>query len=61
MFQFPKGKHDDVLDGLWYAINNARPPRSKKFEAAEFLDDNSKRMRKTKATKVISWITGLKT
>ena len=26
MYQFPKGKNDDILDGLWYAINKARPP-----------------------------------
>jgi hypothetical protein len=27
------------LDGLWYAINKSRPPRSKKFEASEFLEN----------------------
>lgn len=32
MFQFPKGKNDDVLDGLWYAVNKARPPISKSLK-----------------------------
>ena len=27
MFEFPKGKNDDLLDGLWYAVTTAKPPK----------------------------------
>jgi len=60
MFQFPKGKNDDILDGLWYAINKSRPPVSKKFEASEFLENNIKKPRMQSAKRVISWVTGQK-
>ena len=33
MFHFPKAKNDDLLDGLWYSIINARAPISSKFDA----------------------------
>ena len=58
MFQFPKGRHDDLLDGLWYAISNARPPLSKRFEANDF-DTRVEKISKSKVKRrVISWITG---
>tara|TARA_R110000850_G_scaffold8571_5_gene31694 strand:+ start:1015 stop:2598 length:1584 start_codon:yes stop_codon:yes gene_type:complete len=60
MFQFPKGRNDDILDGLWYAINKARPPVSKKFEASEFLENNIKKPKMQSAKRVISWVTGQK-
>ena len=25
MFEFPKGRNDDLLDGLWYAVTTAKP------------------------------------
>ena len=60
MFQFPKGKNDDVLDGLWYAVNKSRPPLSKKFEASEFKQDKTKSHKVETVKRTISWITGQK-
>ena len=60
MFQFPKGKNDDVLDGLWYAINKSKPPISKKFEANEFQADNTPKNKIETVKRTISWITGQK-
>tara|TARA_R100001163_G_C5057738_1_gene194262 strand:- start:385 stop:1968 length:1584 start_codon:yes stop_codon:yes gene_type:complete len=61
MFQFPKGKNDDVLDGLWYAINKSRPPVSKKFNAVDFHEHKEVKPFRVKTKKVISWVTGQKT
>jgi len=60
MFQFPKGRNDDVLDGLWYAVNKARPPVSKRFDAIEFIENKAIRPVKEKTKRVISWVTGQK-
>jgi len=61
MFQFPKGKNDDVLDGLWYAINKSRPPVSKKFNAVDFHENKKAKPFRAKTKRVISWVTGQKT
>jgi phage terminase large subunit-like protein len=61
MFQFPKGKNDDVLDGLWYAINKSRPPVSKKFNAVDFHEHREAKPFRAKTKRVISWVTGQKT
>ena len=58
MFQFPKGRNDDVMDGLWYAINNARPPLSRKFDAEEFEERIEKKEKSSVKKKVVSWMTG---
>ena len=58
MFQFPKGKNDDVLDGLWYAINNARPPSSIKFDAEKFDEMMERKDKASIKRKVVSWMTG---
>ena len=58
MFQFPKGRNDDVMDGLWYAINNARPPFSRKFDAEEFEERIEKKEKNSVKKKVVSWMTG---
>tara|TARA_R100001463_G_scaffold70893_1_gene124639 strand:+ start:18057 stop:19640 length:1584 start_codon:yes stop_codon:yes gene_type:complete len=60
MFQFPKGKNDDILDGLWYAVNKSRPPLSKRFEASEFKNDKTKSRKIETVKRTISWITGQK-
>tara|TARA_Y100000593_G_scaffold12933_1_gene24057 strand:+ start:682 stop:2145 length:1464 start_codon:yes stop_codon:yes gene_type:complete len=60
MFQFPKGKNDDVLDGLWYAINKARPPVSKRFDATEFIENKVVKPVSETKKRVISWVTGQK-
>ena len=57
LFQFPKGRNDDLLDGLYYSDFFAKPPKSTviKKEEYESVDDLMPRM-KTK----INWMTGLK-
>ena len=60
LFQFPKGKNDDVLDGLWYAVNKARPPISKKFEASMFEENTMPKTVSHTTKRVISWVTGQK-
>jgi phage terminase large subunit-like protein len=60
MFQFPKGKNDDTLDGLWYAVNNARPPVSKRFDAIDFIENKAIKPVKDGTKRVISWVTGQK-
>ena len=60
MFQFPKGKNDDLLDGLWYALVHARAPLSRRFDSDEFDDYIEKKEKKLTAKSVISWVTGQK-
>ena len=57
LFQFPKGRNDDLLDALYYADFFAKPPRSTtiKNDDYENIDDMIPRVR----TK-INWMTGLK-
>ena len=57
IFEFPKGKHDDLLDGLYYADFFAKAPRSKiiKNDEYERPDDFP-----TEARTKINWMTGLK-
>jgi phage terminase large subunit-like protein len=57
IFEFPKGKHDDLLDGLYYADFFAKPPRSKAIQNDEYErpDDFP-----TQARTKINWMTGLK-
>ena len=31
LLMFPRGKHDDLLDGLYYATNHNYPPYNKKI------------------------------
>ena len=58
MFHFPKGKNDDLLDGIWYSIINARAPLSRKFDAENF-EDKVDEKREFLARKIVrNWITG---
>ena len=59
MFQFPKGKNDDLSDGMWYAINTAKPPKSSAIDRDKFEDRMSDKEERI-ASQVISWITGQK-
>ena len=59
MFEFPKGRNDDLLDGLWYSVTTARPPKSSAIEIDKFNDIGSSE-EKTMGSQVISWITGQK-
>ena len=56
LFQFPKGRHDDLLDGLYYADFYAKPPRSKSMNL-ESINENDF-IGQTR--KQINWVTGLK-
>jgi len=56
LFEFPKGRNDDLLDGLYYADFFAKPPRSRRMSDG---DDPGQSMMKKVSTK-INWMTGLK-
>ena len=60
MFQFPKGKNDDLLDGLWYACVSSRAPLSRKFDVSDFDERMDKKKGKKIKNKVINWMTGQK-
>ena len=53
MFHFPKSKHDDLLDGMWLALQKLNPPKSKPFDQKEFQALKAKKKKRRK----ISWIT----
>ena len=57
LFQFPKGRHDDLLDGLYYADFFAKPPRSKSME---LYDESRPDDFVSSARRQINWVTGLK-
>ena len=59
MFEFPKGRNDDLLDGLWYAVTTARPPKSSAIEMDVFEERMSAKEEKI-SSQLISWITGQK-
>ena len=59
MFEFPKGRNDDLLDGLWYSVTTAKPPRSSAMER-EKLEEKTSKMEGSFASQAISWITGQK-
>jgi predicted phage terminase large subunit-like protein len=46
---YPRGKHDDVMDAVWTALDGHRPCRVKNFDAS---DKNN-----TKSIKKIDWLT----
>ena len=58
MFHFPKGKNDDLLDGLWYSVINARSPISNKFDASDFESNVEERAQKKTVKRLRSWMTG---
>ena len=58
MFHFPKAKNDDILDGLWYSVINARAPLSVKFDAENF-EETIEEKKEFLGRKIMrSWITG---
>ena len=59
MFEFPKGRNDDLLEGLWYSVTTAKPPRSSAMER-EKLEEKTSKMEGSFASQAISWITGQK-
>ena len=46
---YPRGKHDDVMDAIWTALDKAKPSRRKEWEK---IDENSIRNKKT-----LDWMT----
>tara|TARA_R100000152_G_C6780157_1_gene212606 strand:- start:1319 stop:2812 length:1494 start_codon:yes stop_codon:yes gene_type:complete len=42
---YPKGKHDDVMDAIWTALDGARPSRNKSYEKNdEYLSKHKKKL-----------------
>ena len=48
---YPKGKHDDIMDSIWTALNGARPCRSKEF--IKLSDEDWRNDKK----KTLDWMT----
>ena len=46
---FPRGKHDDIMDAVWTALDGHKPSRKKNYKK---VDENHK-----KDKKVIDWMT----
>jgi phage terminase large subunit-like protein len=59
MFEFPKGRNDDLLDGLWYAVTTAKPPRSNAIDRTKF-EERLTNSEKSVTSRAVSWITGQK-
>ena len=59
MFEFPKGRNDDLLDGLWYAVTTAKPPKSSAIEK-RLLEERISGREDTLASRAINWVTGQK-
>ena len=60
MFEFPKGRNDDLLDGMWYSITTAKPPKSSSIDIDKF-NNRGKNEDQMGVKRAISWITGQKT
>ena len=59
MFEFPKGRNDDLLDGLWYAVTTAKPPKSSAMDK-NVLEDRLSDKQNNLASRAINWVTGQK-
>ena len=59
MFEFPKGRNDDLLDGLWYAVTTAKPPKSSAIDIDK-LGERLERRENSMAKRAINWMTGQK-
>ena len=59
MFEFPKGRNDDLLDGLWYAVTTAKPPKSGAMDVSK-LDERITKLESSRSKRVINWMTGQK-
>ena len=46
---YPRGKHDDVMDAIWTALDGAKPSRKKEWEK---VDENSLNTKKK-----LDWMT----
>ena len=59
IFEHPKPRNDDLMDGLYYADYYARPPKSKKMDVSDYEEAIEEQHRKP-VRKVYNWITGTK-
>jgi hypothetical protein len=59
MFEFPKGRNDDLLDGLWYAVTTAKPPKSGAIDSDK-LEDKITKLEESRTKRVVNWVTGQK-
>jgi len=59
IFEHPKPRNDDLMDGLYYADYYARPPKSKKMDVDDYEEAIEEQQRKP-VQKVYNWITGSK-
>lgn len=55
MFHFPKSKYDDLLDGMWLALQKLNPPKSEPFDKAELESMKTHKKKKRR----INWKTSL--
>ena len=59
IFEHPKPRNDDLMDGLYYADYYARPPKSTRMDVDEYEDEIEERTQRP-VQKVYNWITGSK-
>jgi phage terminase large subunit-like protein len=45
---YPRGKHDDILDAVYYAIDGVKPCRQKDYMGEEMMN---------KPKKILDWLT----
>ena len=55
MFEHPVQRHDDLMDGLYYADYYAHPPKSAKISMEQF---EKKRVGAVSKSKLYNWVTG---
>ena len=58
-FEHPKPRHDDLLDGLYYADYFAKPPKSGKMKQDKMVD-TKENLAYRKFKKTYNWMTGAK-
>ena len=59
IFEHPKPRNDDLMDGLYYADYFARAPKSKKMDVEDYEESIEERIKRP-TTKVYNWLTGAK-
>lgn len=57
LFEHPFARNDDLMDGLYYALYYAKPPKSDKMTLVEY---KSGKKFKKKRKKAYNWITGMR-
>ena len=57
LFEHPKPKNDDLMDGLYYADYFAKPPKSERMDLSVF-NSNKTNKRKSKKKNSFNWLTG---